>query len=233
MNYYIYVLQNKINNKIYIGKTNNPNKRIQWHKDISNMSDNYANCSLIHRAIRKYGFSNFTSCVIEEFDCETSCLDAEKFWIEFFRTNVCRYGDQYGYNLTDGGDGVSGFKHSQEAKEKVSKKNKGRVLSLETRIRMSNGHKGKPSPMLGKSHSKETKQKLSSYVKGENNYFFGKSFVGDNHPTAKLNDAKVKEIIVLLKENTISQKEIAKLYNVSLPTINKIYLNKTWKHIER
>lgn len=51
------------------------------------------------------------------------------------------------FNYTDGGDGVVGYKHSEEAKRKISE-----------------NHKGKNNPNYGKHHSKQTKQKIGKSV---------------------------------------------------------------------
>ena len=59
----------------------------------------------IHKAINKYGKSNFTIEVIEEVE-STNLNDREKYWI--------RYYDSYnnGYNSTEGGqDGIKLFKN--------------------------------------------------------------------------------------------------------------------------
>lgn len=62
-------------------------------------------------------------------------------------------------NHTDGGDGTSGYAHSQEAKDKVSAANTGRVFSSETRARMSSTH-------IGMRHTKETLARMSVAQKG-------------------------------------------------------------------
>jgi hypothetical protein len=68
-------------------------------------------------------------------------------------------------NLTDGGEGTSGFVHSKEARAKlflVNKgKNKGRVHSEETKAKMASSHKGRMK-------SDETRAKMSLTHKGHN-----------------------------------------------------------------
>jgi len=70
-------------------------------------------------------------------------------------------------NMTDGGEGISGFSHLEESKQKISIKNRGRKRTKETREKMSKSKTGVP-------RSEETKQKLSVVTSGENNPFFGK-----------------------------------------------------------
>ena len=95
-------------------------------------------------------------------------------------------------NKTDGGEGASGYKHSDEAKQKISQANTGRVWDDLSKKKFSNKCKGrKPTPM-----SQEKREKLSKLKKGvkrpqhvvekmmktrqEN-----QSFIGSNNPNAK------------------------------------------------
>lgn len=100
---FIYKITNTINGKSYIGQTiQNVKERFYQHcatkcsKVVSNMS--------IHRAIKKYGKSNFTVEVIEEID-STNLNDRERYWIKYYNS----YNN--GYNSTKGGqDGCKPFK---------------------------------------------------------------------------------------------------------------------------
>ena len=100
---FIYKITNKINGKSYIGQTiQNVKERFYQHcatkcsKVVSNMA--------IHRAIKKYGKSNFTVEVIEEID-STNLNDRERYWIKYYNS----YNN--GYNSTKGGqDGCKPFK---------------------------------------------------------------------------------------------------------------------------
>lgn len=100
---FIYKITNTINGKSYIGQTiQNVKERFYQHcatkcsKVVSNMA--------IHRAIKKYGKSNFTVEVIEEID-STNLNDRERYWIKYYNS----YNN--GYNSTKGGqDGCKPFK---------------------------------------------------------------------------------------------------------------------------
>ena len=100
---FIYKITNTINGKSYIGQTiQNVKERFYQHcatkcsKAVSNMA--------IHRAIKKYGKSNFTVEVIEEID-SANLNDRERYWIKYYNSYNNRY------NSTKGGqDGCKSFK---------------------------------------------------------------------------------------------------------------------------
>jgi len=80
------------------------------------------------------------------------------------------------HNRTNGGEGSSGFTHSEETKNKMSQTRKGKVPSEETRNKIGERQKGKVIPEYqknkisqshkGKKHSEETKKKMSEMRKG-------------------------------------------------------------------
>lgn len=228
MKYFVYLLQNIINLKVYIGKTNNPVKRLNHHFYISN-SSTQTNKYFIHKAINKYGKHKFDFIILEVFDSESNALIGEIKWINCFQSN----NPKYGYNLTAGGDGLSGYKHLQSSKDKISKANTGRKFSDETKQRMRESHLGKTSGMLGKNHSNNKKQQQSQMVSGENNYFYDKHFSGELNHNSSLTDAEAIEIIELLKTKEYKNKEIANMYNVSIQVISKIKTGRTRSHLPR
>lgn len=87
----IYKITNNINGKIYIGQSNNPERRFKEH-----IRDECT--SLIHNAIKLYGVENFTLNIIEK-DIE-NYNEREKYWILFYKSNK----RGFGYNITDGGE---------------------------------------------------------------------------------------------------------------------------------
>lgn len=52
--------------------------------------------------------------------------------------------------------------------------NKGKHLSAETRLKLSEARKGENNPFFGKHFSEEHRQKIAAAKRGENNPFFGK-----------------------------------------------------------
>jgi len=87
-------------------------------------------------------------------------------------------------NLTDGGEGISNFNHSDETKKIISEKNKKRIFSDEHRKKLSDALKGKTKSdqtkekmkLARKNISDETRKKLSDSNKGENGYWYNKPF---------------------------------------------------------
>ena len=101
---FIYKITNKINGKSYIGQTIQNVKERFYQHCATKCSQAILNM-VIHKAINKYGKSNFTIEVIEEVE-STNLNDRERYWI--------RYYDSYnnGYNSTEGGqDGIKLFKN--------------------------------------------------------------------------------------------------------------------------
>lgn len=94
---YIYKIENDINQKIYIGKTENSlRKRFQEHcRDARKNTEEHRP---LYAAMKKYGEEHFHISLIEETDNPN---EREKYWIE-------TYGSfKNGYNATTGGDGQS------------------------------------------------------------------------------------------------------------------------------
>lgn len=87
----IYKIVNKLNNKVYIGQSIEPENRWKVHKK--------KNLSYIGSALKKYGEENFTFEVIE---WTKDYNYREKFWIQKYNSL-----SPNGYNLTPGGEGYS------------------------------------------------------------------------------------------------------------------------------
>ena len=109
----IYKITNNINNKIYVGITNQGYKT-RWYK---HCSDSIRECGFpLHLAMRKHGIANFIIEIIDTANTIEELKEKEKYWIKTLASN----NRQIGYNLTEGGDGTFGRKTSEETKEKIS-----------------------------------------------------------------------------------------------------------------
>lgn len=97
---YIYKITNKINQKVYIGKTQySIERRFREHID----SSKRARCEKrpLYDAMNKYGIENFSIELIEE---TNNPEEREKYWINYYRSYI-GFSDCNGYNATLGGDG--------------------------------------------------------------------------------------------------------------------------------
>lgn len=123
---HVYKLTNKINNKIYIGKSNNPEARFKRHiKAASNVPFILHKDTLyIHRAINYHGVNNFALEVIENCTSDKEAFEREIFWIKHYGSNI----KNKGYNLNEGG--LGGGAPNDEVKTKISNTLKGRINSL-------------------------------------------------------------------------------------------------------
>lgn len=101
---YIYLITNNINEKRYVGKTVNPIHH-RWNKHIEEAYGGNKSNSLLHRAIIKYGASNFGINILEEC-ADTELNEKEKNYIKKYDTY---YTHNKGYNMTWGGEGVTKY----------------------------------------------------------------------------------------------------------------------------
>lgn len=157
---YIYEISNKINNKKYVGQTTMElNRRIYFHQK------NNTN-TIIKKAINKYGIENFDIFIIEEI--ENKLLnEREIYWINKLNTVIPN-----GYNLTKGGGGVSGYKHSDEYCKNLSINSiggnnnfYGKKHTFESKLIISLKSKNKIPWNKGKNMSKSTKNKIKNRIR--------------------------------------------------------------------
>jgi len=168
----IYILKNTKNNKVYIGQTWASLKKRAGKNGI-----NYKKNILLYNAILKYGFDSFYYEVL------TFCSnqDVADFWENYFIVLYDSINRIKGYNLTFGGS--AGLK-SEYTKKRMSKAQKGRTVSYETKKKLSLillkdpirmlgeenpmfGKIGKDHHFYGKHHSDEAKKKISESKKGK------------------------------------------------------------------
>ena len=164
--YKVYKITNSVNDKVYIGITENLRTRWNIHKSHVRNKLNRP----LYNAMNKYGIDKFKITTI----CSTKTREdmgiIEQQLIKEHNTMAPN-----GYNLTTGGEmayTVSeetrekqrqrslGRTHTKESRQKMSESLKGRVVSKETRQRISESSKGKVI-------SKEVRQKMSDAKRGK------------------------------------------------------------------
>lgn len=212
-NFCVYKITNLINDKIYIGKAANHIERMKTHIIVAKGGpEKYKKSfSVIHKAIVKYGEQNFTIEIISEHETEDDALLAEFNCIKEFDSR----NNKIGYNCTNGGDGISGYKFTEEQKENLRRGRTGILHSKETKKLMSEVHTGQPFYGNG---DPATRQKVSEMFRGENG------------PNSKLNDQQVKKIKQLMKDG-LSNRAIAKMFGVGKSAVGDIRTGRCWSHI--
>ncbi len=234
----VYQITNLINKKSYIGITNNLKRRIHEHFNYSQKSKYY-----LHNAIKKYRRDNFEVSIIDKANTWKELCKKEIYWIKELNTR-----SPNGYNLTDGGEGVLGFR---QIGRKVSKKTRGKIsdtlmgheVTQDTKDKISiasvgrtawnKGKKLKPYTqeykdnmskiMMGKKHTFE--QNKAKSIRLKNNKKEVKRLKKLGKANRKLSVVQVKEIKVLIKEKK-KLIEIANVYSVGKTTILRIKNNK-------
>jgi group I intron endonuclease len=165
MRHYIYIITNKLNGKIYIGK--HSSKRL---------NDNYFGSGVaLKRAILKYGRENFIKEILIE------CIDEEELNIKEIHF-INKYNTfKKGYNMTMGGEGMLGHVPTSKQRNKQSLTQKRnyennpdykKKLSEKAKLRV-----GKLNPFFGKKLTEMHIEKLR-----ENRI---KAITGPNNPSAR------------------------------------------------
>lgn len=147
--------------KIYIGQTYNEKKRKSQHKNGTIKDTN----SKFGQALLKYGYENFKYEVIIKFN---PTLDKEKLkrvLHKLERRYIKIYNSiENGYNITKGGLGVLGLKHSEETCKKMGNSRVGHIVTEETRKKISESNLGKN---LGGTMSEEAKINMHNSAKNK------------------------------------------------------------------
>ena len=165
MEHVVYRITNMINGKKYIGK-----------HSTTDVYDGYFGSGIaIKQAINKYGIDNFKKEIICYCNNEEELKEMEKYHIKKEGTF------SKGYNLTLGGEGILGYKHTEDSIRKASDSRK-RYYEENPEMRekiseMAKKRVGKLNSFYGRKLSQEHIDKLTvSRVK---------AITGVNNPSAK------------------------------------------------
>lgn len=107
----IYTITNKSNNKQYVGISIDLKRRWREHSKADGL------CPVLHASIKKYGKDNFEFMHIADALTWADACNLEKQLILDMNTKT-----PHGYNLTYGGDGACGFKHTAEERQRRSER---------------------------------------------------------------------------------------------------------------
>jgi hypothetical protein len=147
--------------------------------------------------IDKYGPENID---VARMDCSSEALafDLERGIIKCLR----KMGVDL-VNATDGGEGVSGLRHSEQSRAQMSSNRVGKRHREETKTKMSEVRRGQANHFFGESHSDETKKRISEAKKANpTNYWSGK--FRSEETRAKLSLA-IKEVWRKRKQTMIGE----------------------------
>ena len=165
----IYIWTDASNGMQYVGWSVDMNRRIKRHYKCTR------SCPYFHASLAKRP-DQFSVLMIDYPNLTSEQLKVlEISYIKALGTNMPN-----GYNMTEGGDGITGYRHTQEFKQKLSKDRKGipkpksvrlavaesnrrRTQSAETRKKIGDSLKGRI-------HTEETKQKISESQKGDKHH---------------------------------------------------------------
>lgn len=133
----IYKITNLVTGQIYIGSSSNVYNRIHTHKKC--LRKNTHENKRLQNSWNKYNEDSFVFELVEE--CEIDkIIEREQYYIDSLNPfyNICRVAGS-----------CIGVKHTEE-----------------TRKRMSDSKKGKPSPRKGTKHTEESLKRMSEVKKG-------------------------------------------------------------------
>ena len=152
----IYKLTHKDSGKVYIGQSKHLKRILNEHKRCENSEDKKGSQSVVRRAIKKYSFDAF------DFEIILYCQEGE--YMNMIETKLIQFYDclvPKGYNVRDGGNKVF---MSEEGRKRISKANSGRIVSEETRLKLSESGK---KAYLNNPRGDEWNQKLSIALTGK------------------------------------------------------------------
>lgn len=102
----------------------------------------YLSQPYFYRAIQKYGWDNIRHLILKENLTKDEAINWEQEYIKLY----CSRHSDHGYNLTAGGDGTNGMKHSEE-----------------TRRNMSKNRSGSQNAFYGRKHTQHTRDLISKH----------------------------------------------------------------------
>lgn len=203
MGKYIYKIINNINGKVYIGQSTNPEKRFKEHcyrKKLDN--------SLIDIAIQEYGKENFSLEIIGYFE---DYNQKEKDYIREFNSKTPN-----GYNIAEGGEEPPILKgkdnpHTTITKEKA-KEVQEKLLNDLRPLKIIIEELGVSRDVIR--HINEG----SSWKNSELTYPLRKESI--------LQKKRVEKVKEYLKNSTLSQKEIGKMFGLKRSFVTMINIGK-------
>ena len=215
----IYIIKNKINDKVYIGQAIDPHHRFISH--LSRAKNNEDN-SPIHDAITALGKENFYYEILEK-DIP-NYNEREKYWIAYYHSYIYdkEYGNTKGYNLTEGGEEPPTFYGENHPLSVISNED---VLKIIEDLKQNN--------LTQREIAKKYNQHFQLITAINNGITHKQNNI--EYPIRKwtpyhLNIDQVEEIQWLLQNGQSKISDIAEYYQVSAGTIKHINAGRNYKN---
>ena len=174
MMYYVYVHRKDSGEVFYVGKGCKDRAWSRRHRS-----------ALWTRIVKKHGLR--VEIIADKLtEAEALRLEIEAI-ASFGRRNLC--------NFTDGGDGVSGYRHTDETRKRMADLRRGKQHSEETRKKISEAHAGRPSQWLGKSLSEDHKKAVGRSIMGKVNGRYNHVRHRFYHPQAGVVEMTQNELV--------------------------------------
>jgi len=171
------------------------------------------------RIVNKYGYS--IEIIYKNITWENASKIERKLIKQYGRINL---NNGTLCNMTDGGDGILNYQHTDKTKELLRKLKTGTKLTEKhiQILKQSN---------TGRKHTPEELYKMSINQLGEKNHMWGKN--GTAVSNSKLSIDKVIWIRnnFIKGDNQFGYRALSRKFNVSKTTIIHVIKNKLWKHI--
>lgn len=201
----IYIIRNRINDKVYIGQSKDAAARFASHcKKQRNTS------SLLDKAIQEYGAENFWFEILET--QTENYNEREKYWIQYYQSVAPN-----GYNIQSGGDKPPVYysiDHPSSAFDSLDNVKEVKRLLRDTSLSLSD-----IAAQFGV--SKRTVLRINQGLHYEE---VGETYPirKEPRPNGKLSDAQVAAIIEILRFTYRQYEDIAAQFGISLSAVKQI-----------
>jgi transposase len=222
----------------YVGQSRNAKKRYEWHLTAAGRG----NVGYVYNWIRALLRTGAKPVLRVVCSCSEQDADREEMrWIAARKAEGARL-----TNGTDGGGGIRGWRHSAETRALIGAKHAGKVVSTETRARISDAKRRAPPPSIetrlrmsiasrGRKMSEANKEASSLRMRGNQHArgakrsaaTIAKMKVSASRKAAKFTDAEVVEIRASVAAG-VTQRSLAAKLGVSCACISRIVNKKTY-----
>ena len=180
----IYLIENIVNGKVYVGSAVDFNERFRVHNYYLSKGSHHS--QKLQYAWNKYGEKSFVFKILEVIENVTTLLEREQYWLDEYNCV------KTGYNICPVAGSCLGIKRSDETKSRLRNSKIGHEVSEEVRQKISEKLKGIPRPDIseklkgnipwnkGKPQSEEQKRAHSERMKGRVAWNKGKR-LSDEH----------------------------------------------------